>query len=69
MYPDPGGVDLGQGGGVRDGVAVVADLCPRVDLLPRFAVAGAEVAVVVDQHVQAGSVEDLGESVWPAKRP
>ena len=61
--PDPRGVDLGQGAGVGDGVAVVADLGPRVDLLPRLAVAGTEVAVVEHQHVEPGPVEYLSKTV------
>ena len=61
--PDPGGVHLGQGGGVGNGVPVVADLRPRVDLLPGLAVAGTEVAVVEHEHVQPGGGEHLGETV------
>src|ERR1700732_2829298 len=61
--PDSRGVDLGQGAGVRDGVAVVADLGPRVDLLPRLAIAGTEVAVVEHQHVEPRPVEYLSKTV------
>jgi hypothetical protein len=35
-------------------VAVVADLGARVDLLPRLAIAGTEIAVVEHQHVEPG---------------
>ena len=61
--PDPGGVDLVEGGGVGDGVAVVAHLLPGVDLLTRLAVARAEVAVVEHERVQARRGEHLGEGV------
>jgi hypothetical protein len=53
-------VHLGQGARVGDGVPVVPDLRPRVDLLAGLAVAGPEVTVVVDERVQARRGEDLG---------
>jgi hypothetical protein len=60
---DPLAVDLVAGAGIGDRVPVVAHLRPRVDLLPRLAVARAEVAVVVQQHAEPGSAEDVGERV------
>ena len=42
---------------------VVAYLRDRVDLLPRFSVAGAKVPVIERQHVQPGRGERLGESI------
>ena len=42
---------------------VVAHLRDRVDLLPRFSVAGAKVPVIERQHVQPGRDEHLGESI------
>lgn len=50
---DPIGVDLGPALQVGDGAAPVRDLPPGVDVLPGKAVAGAEVAVVVQQDGEA----------------
>src|SRR6266566_5209784 len=61
--PDPARVHLGQRVQVSDGMPVVADLRPRVDLLARLPVAGAEAAVVEDQGVEPGRGERLGEPV------
>jgi hypothetical protein len=61
--PDPGRVHLRQRAGVGDGVPVVADLGPRIDLLTGLPVAGAEAAIVEDQDVQPGRCEHLGEAV------
>ena len=44
-------------------MAIIAHLGPRVDLLARFAVAGAEVAVVEHQRSQPAGSERLGEAV------
>jgi len=46
---------------VRDGMPEITDLPDRVDLLARLAVAGAEVAVVIDQYVKACGSEYLRE--------
>jgi hypothetical protein len=62
-YPDAVGLDLREGLRVGDRVAVVADLRPRVDLLARLAVAGAEVAVVEHQRPKATGGERLTEAV------
>ena len=56
---DAVGVDLGQRRGEGDGVAVVLDLLPGVDVLARLAVAGAEAAVVEHQHRAAGRDQPL----------
>src|ERR1035438_5900960 len=61
--PDPAGIDFRQGAGVRDGVPVVPDLGPRVDLLAGLALAGPEAAVVEHQRIQPGRGEHLGEAV------
>ena len=61
--PDPARVHLGHRLQVGDGVPVVADLRPRVDLLARLTVAGAEAAVVEDQDVEPGRGKHLGEAV------
>ena len=50
---DPLGVDAVERLHEGDRVAVVADLHPRVQLLPRLAVALAEVAVVVGEYDMA----------------
>ena len=60
---DPAGVGLGQGDRVGDGVPVVADLRPGVDLQTGRPVAVAEVPVVEDQRVQSVRGEHLGELV------
>ena len=49
--------------GERDGVAVIADLLPGIDFLPRLAVAGAEVPVVEHQRAEPGVGERLGEPI------
>ena len=59
-HADPVAIDLRQGGRVGDRVAIVPHLRPRVDLLARLAVAGAEVAVVEHQGVEPGRGERLG---------
>src|SRR3954454_17462688 len=53
-------VHLLEGGGVGDGVAVVPDLLPGVDLLAGLTVTGTEVAVVEDESVDACRGEHLG---------
>ncbi|MNG21756.1 hypothetical protein D3C84_1061580 [compost metagenome] len=49
--------------GIGDGIAVATDLQDRVDFLTRQAVAGAEVAMVIDDTCQACTGEDFGEAV------
>src|SRR5262249_36100528 len=61
--PAPPRIHLRQGAGVGDGVPVVTDLSPGVDLLPGLAVAGAEAAVVKHHHVQPARGERFSERI------
>src|SRR5207245_4845546 len=56
-------IDFWTGPGVADRVAVVVDLRPRVDLVPRTAVAGAEVAIVEHERGEANLREGCREAV------
>jgi hypothetical protein len=63
--PDTNPIRIGirQFGGVSYGIAIVADLRPRIDLLARLAVAGAEVAIVEHDRREAGLHECFRKSV------
>ena len=62
-HADAACVDLGMATDPGDRVAIVAHLLPRIDFLTRFAVARAEIAIVVNQRGKAGLAEDLGEAI------
>ena len=63
--PDPEAirVELRQGPGEADGVPVVADLRPGVNLAAGLPVGGAEVPMVEHDHPEAGGSEHLGVRV------
>ncbi len=61
--PDPLPVHRRHGADIGDGVPVVADLSPGIDLLTGLTITGAEAAIVEHQHIQPGRGKHLGEAV------
>src|SRR5262245_44750492 len=57
---DPFLVHLRKRAGVGNGVTVVGDLPPGVDVLTGLAIAGAEAAIVEDKSPEAGGGVNLG---------
>lgn len=60
---DAAGVDPGLGAQPGDRVAIATALHHRIDFLTRFAVAVAEVRMIVEEHDEAGGGEYLGVTV------